>query len=177
MKVNNIKNNILILGQVYIDLMLTSSERKKLRFGGIVHSARTLWALDENYSVAYFGPNYLDNQLNKYLSELGCENIYNIGIIEGAPNIQLISYIKETKKQIYEDLLFEHRKHNFDIMKFQKLLKENNFQKTLVFPDDMNIEQILEVLSTYDTKVFIDINYLEIDVLKRYNKKIDTLII
>ena len=50
-----------ILGYIFNDVTLKSAATPviKMRLGGIVHAARGMYAVGEEYSVAYFAPSYL----------------------------------------------------------------------------------------------------------------------
>lgn len=55
-----------ILGYIFNDVTLKPAATSviKMRLGGIVHAARGMYAVGEEYSVAYFAPSYLDSHIH-----------------------------------------------------------------------------------------------------------------
>lgn len=173
------KLKTLLIGQVFVDISIANNSNKKLRLGGIVHSARTFWAIKEKYSAAYFSPQYLDSNVEKYLTGLDCFDTIKIGNVFGCPNIQLIENTQETGEQVYEDLLVEERILEYDLENFKKLLKQNPFDRVLVFPGGFNLDQILKILSQTKAEVILDINYIDDleSLFINYGRKFHTLIL
>ncbi|MBF4307644.1 sugar kinase, partial [Vibrio anguillarum] len=99
---------LLILGEVFVDFTLPTSQKKcKLRLGGIVHACRGLWAANIPYSVAIICPSYLQKETFSYLKAHGCSEVFFLGEILGAPNVIAIADPTEVSEQGYEDLLRE----------------------------------------------------------------------
>ncbi|MDP1622740.1 MAG: nucleoside 2-deoxyribosyltransferase [Bacteroidales bacterium] len=102
------EQRICLVGDILVDVTLKNiASPYKLRLGGIVHAARGLWALGVNYSVGYFAPEYLDHEINRYLTKHGCSEIIKLGNITGSPYVFLIEEVKEAGNQGYEFLLRE----------------------------------------------------------------------
>src|SRR4051812_30854459 len=107
--------DFVLIGEVYIDLTLTPpGQENKLRFGGVVHAARGLWAANVPYHVAAFAPCYVSASLPAYLNGIGCSRYRQLGQIEGAPNVILIADQAEVGHQGYETLLLDDKKISED---------------------------------------------------------------
>ncbi len=97
---------ICIVGDILNDVTLkTSQSDLKMRLGGIVHAARALWAMNVEYDVAYFAPEYLDLHIKKYLAEFKCTNVIKLGNVRNMPYTMLIGEAKEIGDQQYDFLL------------------------------------------------------------------------
>jgi len=115
-------SKICIVGDILIDITLkTESAPLKMRLGGIVHAVRGLWAMDVEYSVAYFAPAYMDKHINEYLSSFGCSEIIKLGNVENCPYTMLIEEVKEIGDQGYEFLLRENIEISYSELGLQKL--------------------------------------------------------
>lgn len=168
---------ILLVGDIVVDISLknTSNSTYKLRFGGIIHAARCLWALDIPFSVGYFAPEYLDNQITNYLDSLECKQSFKLGNITGAPNIFLIEDVKETGDQGYDFLLRDELIISYDEENLKKLF-EKQFDETLVISGSFNL---LELLPFLKGNVHLDIanNISTFSLLKDLNNKLSTIIV
>lgn len=169
-------NKVLVIGQVFVDIIIQDNQELKLRLGGIIHAARALWAIKKEYDIAYFAPEYLDKSISKYLKDIQCKGITKIGNIIGCPNIQLIKNAKETSDQLYEDILYEEREDQLNIQIFLTLIKSGQYKKILIFPGGFNIHGILELLSSFQIDILIDINFEDIESCG-YAKKFHTIIL
>lgn len=100
------ESKICLIGDIVVDVTLKKGNQDtKLRLGGIVHAARALWALNVPYSVAYFAPSYLDEQIRDYLHNINCIDVMKLGNVTGAPYVFLVEDAKESGNQGYEFLL------------------------------------------------------------------------
>jgi hypothetical protein len=107
----NKATNICLIGQVLIDVSFLGDDKEpKLRFGGIFHAARTLWAMDCTYSLAYIAPEYLDDEIIRFAKNHGAQECHKIGNVLGCPNVVTISEITEAGPQKYEYLLRDIQK-------------------------------------------------------------------
>lgn len=138
-------NKILLIGEIVVDVSLKGEnlDKDKLRFGGIMHAARALWALDIPFSVAYISPSYLDEQIKNYLLNLGCVEIYKIGEVTGAPYIFLIEEVKEIGDQGYEFLLRDEIKIDYNEETLNRL---PNFEENFLISGNYDISKILNYL-------------------------------
>ncbi|MCU8075023.1 nucleoside 2-deoxyribosyltransferase [Shewanella sp. SM29] len=146
---------LLILGEVFVDFTLPTSQKKcKLRLGGIVHACRGLWAANIPYSVAIICPSYLQKETSSYLKAHGCSEVIFLGEIIGAPNVIAIADPTEVSEQGYEDLLRETKEVLLNDV-FNDLCK---FNSILIFPGSFDLNEIIKQFST--SAVFsIDIAY------------------
>ena len=60
------EQTVLIIGEVFVDTHLDIKPYGKplTRLGGIFHAARCLSALNVNFALAYYCPDYLDDDVN-----------------------------------------------------------------------------------------------------------------
>ncbi|MDM1521512.1 nucleoside 2-deoxyribosyltransferase [Myroides odoratimimus] len=101
-------NNITLLGDIIVDVSLKDNDTDiKMRLGGIVHSARALWAIDNEYEMAYISPTYLDTRIEDFMITLGNPLLVKVATTSNSPNIILINEVKEVGNQGYELLLRE----------------------------------------------------------------------
>ena len=108
----NQDSKICLIGEVIVDVSLVSAEQdKKMRLGGIIHAARTLWAMGIEYDLLYISPDYLSEQIEEYAQRHGASSTIKIGTVIGAPNIILMSEPTEAGDQGYE--LLSKQQSNF----------------------------------------------------------------
>lgn len=144
---------ICILGHIFNDVTLkTATTPLKMRLGGIVHAARCMYALDAEYSVAYFAPSYLDSHIANYLKEMGCNEVIKLGNVTNSPNTVLIQEVKEVGDQGYDFLLNEDVKIDYDqsnlavLEKFDKiLLFAGNYDMPLVMSYNTHAHYYLDI--------------------------------
>ena len=159
---------ILLIGEVYVDFSLaTTNSPVKLRLGGIIHAARGLWAAGINYSTAVICPEYLWEEIQKYLHAHGCDETIRLGDVVGAPNIIAIGDVREVGNQGYEDLLRESKGvklHN---------IEENidKYTDIIVYPGSYELSFISDQIKTLKN-ITIDIAYniISIESLCHFNK-------
>ena len=70
-----------------VDVMLPDAptEPNKLRFGGIVHAARALWAIGCPYGMGYVAPTYLETPFQQFIAAYNAITAQQICTIEGSP--------------------------------------------------------------------------------------------
>lgn len=132
-----------ILGYIFNDVTLKSAATPliKMRLGGIVHAARGMYAIGEEYSVAYFAPSYLDSHIENYLKEIGCTEIIKLGNVTNSPNTVLIQEVQEVGDQGYNFLLNE----NVDLVyNDSQLSKLDKFEKILLFAGDFDMSIVMK---------------------------------
>lgn len=170
------ESKICIIGDIVVDVTLkTQKSNLKLRLGGIIHSARTLWALGIPYSVAYFSPDYLDEQIHEYLYAHGCVSIYKLGSITGAPYVFLINEAKEVGDQGYEFLLRENIKVEYDLTACDNL-SEQKFDDYLLISGNYDFSKIANLLKG---KVHTDVtnNIRDFSFLDNISLKFESLFV
>lgn len=160
---------ICLVGDVLIDVTLrTTSSDTKLRFGGIIHCARALWALNIPYDVGYFAPDYLDDQIVDYLRHHNCTNIIKLGTTIGTPNVILIEEAKEIGDQGYELLLRDTSRIIYDTDKILQIAS-NNYSDYLIIAGNYDLGLVVNKLPA---RKHIDVanNVWLLDDLKQLNK-------
>ena len=101
------KRKVLIIGEIYVDhhLDIKENEISVSRLGGIFHAARSCDALNIEFALAYYAPNYLEKDIKKFgVDVLEAENVYCLGSVDKAPNVMLIGQSDETGNQLYENI-------------------------------------------------------------------------
>jgi len=176
----NQSKKIILIGEVCVDVTLTQAEQEnKMRLGGVIHAARSLWAIDTVYDLLYIAPDYLSQKIELYARQHGAESVSQVGSIKGAPNVLLISEPKEVGNQGYELLLRDE---------YQFILKENALTKSLlkvnasdiiIFSGSFDLGKILAACNSTSAKIHIDaaIGLKSLEHFKILNKKIDTVIL
>lgn len=131
-----------ILGYIFNDVTLKSAATSliKMRLGGIVHAARGMYAVGEEYSVAYFAPSYLDRHIENYLKEIGCAEVIKLGNVTNSPNTVLIHEVQEVGDQGYNFLLNENVEVVYNDSQLAKLDK---FEKILLFAGDFDMSMVM----------------------------------
>lgn len=173
--------SILLIGQVLVDVTLSgeTTEPNKLRFGGVVHAARALWALGCQYGVAYVAPTYLEAQLTNFIIAHNAIEAKRIGTIDGSPSVVVIRKPKEYGPQQYEYLLRDESISVLDLHQLEEVLKSRAWTHVLLFPGGFDLEETLTILRHYDVQVDIDVNFQPTDwsSLSCLGRSVDTLIL
>jgi len=170
---------ICLIGDVFIDVTLTElSQENKMRLGGIIHASRALWAIGARYQLLYIAPNYLSQQIEDYASQHGAESVIQVGSVQGAPNVILISEPTEAGDQGYELLLRDEYRCVFYEEKLITNLTAEAITDIIVFPGSFNLITVLNACSKTTAKVHIDIaNGVDsIDLLAALGRKLNTVI-
>lgn len=145
---------ICLIGDVFIDVTIGGIDSPtKMRLGGIVHSARALWAMNVPYSVAYFAPDYLDLHIKEYLSQHGCISIVKLGNVTNAPYVMLIKEVKEIAEQGYESLLRDNIIVKLDSSAIDEL---NSFSTFFLISGSYDLNDVIKRLPAL-SKIYIDI--------------------
>jgi len=168
--------SICLIGDVFIDVTLKNAEAAtKLRLGGIIHSARALWALNIAYDVGFFGPSYLDDQVIAYLKHHGANNIYKLGDVIGTPNVMLIEESKEVGDQGYEFLLRDEFSIKNNLANIDTITK-NNYSDILLISGNYDF---IDLVNRFKAKIHVDVanNVKNVNEFKALKRKIDTLFI
>jgi nucleoside 2-deoxyribosyltransferase len=171
----NKESKICLIGDIFVDVTKNANRGTKLRFGGIVHSARTLWALNIPYDVGYFAPAYLDKQVVNYLTHHGCLNAFKIGDISGTPNVMLIQEEKEIGDQGYEYILRDAFELQYLVDGMSKAA-QGPYENYLLISGNYDI---VEVVGNLKGNIHIDVanNIKTIDVLKSITTCLSTIFV
>lgn len=161
-------NKICIIGDIIVDVTLKNQhEDLKMRLGGIVHSARALWAISKDYGLAYIAPSYLDSRIESFLKELGSPIIRKIAETTNAPNIMLIEEAREIGNQGYDFILREQIEYVYNEINL------DDFNHFLIIAGQFNLEKILFKLE--NKKVSLEMANLPISELEKLNFKFETI--
>ncbi len=169
-----LRNELLLIGEVYVDFTLPKSgASSKLRLGGVVHAARGLWATDKHFAVAAVCPKYLVDQARTYLESLGCHQFIWLAEVTGAPNVMAIGDPTELADQAYQDLLRDEKTVHYvcgaDALKAYKTC--------LIFPGRYDLAVLRHLLAD-DVEASFDIAYdlPSLEMLSVYKKNLVSLI-
>lgn len=166
---------ICLVGDILTDVtMATANTPLKMRLGGIVHAARALWAMDVEYSVAYFAPSYMDSHIDMFLSEHDCKAIIKLGNVTNCPYTMLIQEAKEVGNQGYEFLYHD----NIDIVYNINAIRElNDYDELMFISGNYDMNTVLSYIGS-DSKLHCDVanNVNDVSELPK-GKMFDTLFI
>ncbi|QXE12921.1 sugar kinase [Pseudomonas sp. AN-B15] len=170
-----ITESVLVVGELVIDYTLgRNGVMCKLRLGGVAHAARGLWAAGVEYAVAVFCPQYLVEEAQQYLREIGCREFIWIGDVMGAPNVIVIDDVKEIGHQGYEDLMRERK-----VLKLREPLPSlNAYLKVVVFSGRFDL-QFLALALSEDARVSFDVAYDldDLSLLASFRDRLQAVII
>ncbi|MDQ1772872.1 hypothetical protein GQR60_19870 [Labilibaculum sp. A4] len=157
-------NKICLVGDILVDVTLkNNSEDLKMRFGGIVHSARALWAISSFYSIGYVAPNYLDTRIFDFFTHMDSPALVKVAETLNAPNLILIEEAREVGNQGYELILREGIEYKY---------LDFNFPKSdcvLITSGQYEIPMILEKID--DIPVSLELANLNFKALENLNFK------
>lgn len=171
------KKKICLVGEVLVDVTLTPAiYENKLRFGGIFHAARTLWALGIDFEIFYIAPDYLTEQITNYAQQHGAKMAVKIGSVNGAPNLIIIGDATESGDQGYDLILRDEYccKYNNEAM---QEIQNRLFTDIFIFPGNYKLEEVLRQCCHLESKIHIDIAYNVEDLkpLEILQKKFDSI--
>ncbi|MET6996393.1 nucleoside 2-deoxyribosyltransferase [Chitinophaga defluvii] len=170
------RKKICLIGDILVDVTLkTLTTDVKLRMGGIVHAARTLWSLDIPFGVAYFAPSYLDNSVFKYLNSLGCQEITKLGNVVGSPYVFLISEAKETGDQGYEFLLRDEIQIEYDESAYEKI-RSADYTDYLLISGNYDM---INLIGALNGQIHVDVanNIGDISFFNKLSKKLSSIFV
>ena len=145
---------ICLVGDILTDVTLaTSNNPLKMRLGGVVHAARALWAMDVEYAVAYFAPDYMDSHIKIFLREHDCRNVVKLGNVTNCPYTMLIQEVKEVGNQGYEFLYHEDIAIDYD---FDAIKKLNDYEDLMFISGNYDMNTILTHI-TVDKTIHFDV--------------------
>lgn len=150
--------NICLVGQVFVDVTLPTPENTvKLRAGGIMHAARTLWALDCPYTIAYCAPEYFDDGVQENARNYGTASTTKIGNVTGCPNVILVGDVFEAGPQGYEFLLRQRQHCELYLDELRHSIKDAT--DVLLFYGDFDLPSLLPVVGQSKAAVHFDANF------------------
>jgi len=169
---------ILIIGEVFIDTHLDIIDQNGplVRLGGIFHSARACASLGINYALAYYSPDYLDNDINEWSFFLETKGCHKLGTINRSPNVMLVNESREAGDQGYYNILKDQAEY-MDIKEIKNILDIVNPTDVLLFPGRYNASKIMEGLKNFKGKIHIDFHYDSEGILADVDRRIESIIL
>lgn len=172
------KAEICLIGDIVTDVTLkgASSKEYKVRLGGIVHAARGLWAMQIPYSVAYFAPDYLDEEIHDYLSRHGCAEVHKVGNVTGAPYVFLIEEGKEAGDQGYQFLLHEQIKVHLNETAWKEKVVNKDYTEYIFISGNYDIATTIGKLNE-ESRIHIDLanNVKDFSMLEGITRKLSSI--
>ncbi len=151
---------VCLIGQVLVDVTFPGGVAEpKLRFGGITHAARALWAMGTPYVLAYFAPDYLEEQIHRLASEYGKGSVHKIGNVLGCPNVVTIGEPTEAGPQGYQFLLREEQRTTLDPQVLEGVCRDEGISDFIIFPGGFDLEGVLAAVGQSNAAVHIDGNF------------------
>lgn len=152
---------ILIVGDAIVDVHLRADGTEDfVQLGGVFHAARTMASIHTNYALAYYAPQYLSKSISDFGSRLNAEKIYQLGQIDGAPSVMLISESTEAGNQGYIDILREQREI-IDRTPFLDVIKDYEPTDIIIFPGYFDLLTMINSIKNLPVKVHIDFQYIK----------------
>ena len=172
------KKTILIVGEIYIDthLDIIDSNGPLVRLGGIFHSARGCSAIGIEYALAYYAPDYLDDDINHFSCVLKTKGCFKIGKVNNAPNVMLINESKEVGDQGYYNIIKDQAQF-VETESIKSIIKKVNPSDILIYPGRYNTNTLIEELKEFDGNIHIDFHYDSEEILNNLGTSINTVIL
>ncbi|MBQ7674634.1 MAG: nucleoside 2-deoxyribosyltransferase [Alphaproteobacteria bacterium] len=170
------KQTVLIIGEVFVDthLDIMIKGTPLVRMGGIFHAARGLAALDVSFALAYYCPDYLVDDVNYWSCFLHTKGCYQLGRINRAPNVMLISESTESGNQGYVNLLKDQTEY-IELKELQDIIEKIDPTDILLFPGRFDYIKLVKVLEAFPGKLHIDAHYDSDGLFDYINREIETL--
>jgi len=172
------EQTVLVIGEVFIDthLDIIDENGPLVRLGGIFHSARAFASLGQNYALAYYAPDYLDDDINRWSFYLHTKGCYKLGCINKTPNVMLINESKEAGDQGYYNIIKDQAEFT-DIEAIENILSIVNPSDILIFPGRYDTAKLLKSLNGFIGKVHIDFHYDSENLSESICREIETIIL
>lgn len=172
------EQKVLIIGEVFIDIHLDIIDENGplVRLGGIFHSARAFSSLGINYVLAYYAPDYLDEDINYWSLYLNTNSCHKLGSINRAPNVMLVNESKEAGNLGYYNILKDQAEY-IDISDINTIIKIVNPTDILLYPGRYDNARILKGLQGFNGKLHIDFHYDSDNILDNVSQKIETVVL
>ena len=169
------KNNLLVLGEVFVDVFIDSVEKNSIvRLGGIFNSIRAFSIAEFNYYLAYYSPSYLKEDISNYSELLGVKDKINLGIIESCPNVNIINEYKESKSIKYDLILRDQKKvnSNFSDKNLKEFIVNNNISDIFIYPGSFDSISLLKLFQEMSLNIHIDFHYQSEDIIQNLSNPI-----
>lgn len=170
-------DRVCVIGQVLLDVM--QGPDSVTRLGGIIHTARTLCAIQSPYCIGYFAPEYLDKDIQRYCKEWGGASAVKVGNTTGSPNLIIVPNPKETSSKQYELIDYEKQRIDYDGTSLRRVLADSNISDIIILPDRFPLRETLVACGETKARVYADINFGPDDLseLEALGRKFETIII
>lgn len=169
---------ILVVGEVFVDthLDITSQGVPLVRLGGIFHAARAFSALGVPYAMAYYAPDYLDDDIKKWSQVLNAAGCYKMGRVNRAPNVMFVRESTEAGDQGYGSPLRDQAEF-IDCDSLERIIEAFKPTDILIFPGRYDTSKIADVVSRLHCHLHIYANYdSEVILSALKNADIESLI-
>jgi len=169
---------VLIIGEVFVDthLDLLYEQEPLVRMGGIFHAARAFSALNIQYVLAYYAPEYLKTDIDFWSLFLHAKGCFELGRINRAPNVMLINDSQEAGRQQYHNIL-KNQAEFIETGSLEQLIEDMNPTDILLFPGRYNLAKVMKTLENYQGRLHIDMHYDSECLLDGFTGKIDSIIL
>lgn len=143
---------ICLIGDILTDVNLSAQPEPKMRLGGIIHAARALWAMDIDYTVAYFAPSYMEEHISNCLKQYNCKEGIRLGEVVNNPYVMLFKEAKEIGDQGYEFLY----RDTINIKYYEDHLSRlSSFDEIFIISGSYNINTIFKHLNSTQ-RIYLD---------------------
>lgn len=172
------ERKVLVFGEVFIDTHLDIIDKNGplVRLGGIFHSARAFDSLGIDYALAYYAPDYLDEDINQWALYLHTRSCCKIGKINKAPNVMLVNESKEAGDQGYYNILKDQAEY-IDTDDINSVIKSVNPTDILLYPGRYDVSKLMSALHEFKGKIHIDFHYDSENILEKIEQEIETVIL
>lgn len=171
------KKRVLVVGEVFVDThldIIDDHHTPVTRLGGIFHAARAFSALGTEYALAYYAPDYLEQDICRFAALLNAKGAYKLGSIASAPNVMLIRESGEAGDQGYHNILAEQAVYRSSGA-FDEVLKTVQPTDVLLFPGRFDAAELMAALNQSDACLHIDVHYDSAAFLETAKRIIDNL--
>lgn len=172
------KRKILIIGEIFIDthLDIIDVNGPLVRLGGIFHSARACAAIGIEYALAYYAPDYLEEDINHFSCILKTKGCYRLGEVKNTPNVMLINESKETGDQGYYNIVKDQARFN-ETGDIKQIIDRVGPTDILIYPGRYNTNELIKGLDGFAGRIHIDFHYDSEGILSDTEIKITTIIL
>jgi len=172
------ERTVLIIGEIFIDthLDLIDVNGPLVRLGGIFHSARACASLGVEYALAYYAPDYLDEDINNFSCVLKTKACYQLGIVKNAPNVMLINESKEISDQGYYNIVKDQAQF-IETGSIKNIIDMINPTDILICPGRYDTNKVIRDLNSFKGRIHIDFHYDSEDILDNLDTNITTIIL
>jgi len=151
---------VLIIGEIFVDthLDIIDINGPLIRLGGIFHSARAFSAIGVEYVLAYYAPDYLDDDINYYSCVLKSQGCFRLGEVKNAPNVMLVNESREVGDQGYYNILKDQAVYT-EIEQLTNIVNITKPTDILIYPGRYDTKKILIDLRDYKGRIHVDFHY------------------